>query len=131
MKRPLHRILEKLPNIQNSWVKTKSHAQANISINTCFSKRRSSLLWHCLSDLVCVTYLRALCFLYWYCYLLISYYEIVVTQVSKAWENRKSCEEYKWRKHHWERPLSGWVRISSRLSESCIKAWRSLCKECL
>ena len=50
MKRQLHWLLEKFPNVQINWVECKSHAQANVSINTCFSKCKKSLC-----DIVLVT----------------------------------------------------------------------------
>ena len=43
IKRQLHKFLVKLSNIQINWVECKLHAQANVSINICFSKHRRSL----------------------------------------------------------------------------------------
>ena len=36
MKRPIQRLLEKRSNVQINRVECKSHAQAKVSINTCF-----------------------------------------------------------------------------------------------
>ena len=50
MKRPLHRLLEKLSNVQINGVECKSHAQVKVSIYTCFLNLVFSLC-----DIVLVT----------------------------------------------------------------------------
>ena len=65
-------------------------------------------------------------FLYLYLHLLISYSETVVTQVSEAWEKRKSCEVHKWENTieksflvGEKRVAQGWVKFEIELEEAC------------
>ena len=96
-----------------------------------FSKPSLESSWHtlCYSSSLW-TFLKSLCFLYSIFLLLISCSEIVVTQVSKAWEkSEKSCEVHKCFRHHWERFLSWWKKSSSRLSESVIELGEACCNK--
>ena len=94
-------------NVQNSWVEPKSHAPAENFYKYLFSKLSLVSLW--LPWELCLLYST----------LLISYSEIIVTQVNEVWEKSQNLVRYTSEKNTIKRGLlvgekriaQGWVKV--------------------